>query len=375
MKIESNKKIYVTRPSLPLLSELQMDLEKIWSSKILTNNGPYVEEFESQLKSYLDVKWLSVFNNGTTTLFAAISAMKLEGEIITTPFTFAATAASIVWAGCQPVFVDVSMGTANICPKAIKNAITKKTVAIMAVHCYGNVCDVEEIEKIALEYNLKVIYDAAHAFGIKYKGESILNYGDASSLSFHSTKVFNTVEGGALVTSNASMYHRIKNIRNFGIVSEEEINEIGLNGKMNEILAAYGILNLKLIDEEIEKRRKVSVRYTELLSEIKNLRFLETNPKQNQNYSYFPVVFNDDKGVARDEMYERLKDKNIYSRKYFSPLLSDVSAFRKYVKEEKGGLINAKHLAKNVLCLPIFSSMSSDDIDRVANVFLEAKIV
>jgi dTDP-4-amino-4,6-dideoxygalactose transaminase len=371
MSKSCDEEIFVSRPSLPLLSELQLDLEKIWSSRVMTNNGPYVKELESRLERYLGVKWLSIFNNGTTTLLAAISALKLKGEIITTPFTFAATASSIVWAGCEPVFVDVNLETANICPKAIKNSITEKTVAIMAVHCYGNVCQVEEIEKIATEYNLKVIYDAAHTFGVNYKDRSILSFGDVSSLSFHATKVFNTVEGGALVANNEGLYSTVNNIRNFGIINEDEISEVGINGKMNEILAAYGILNLKLIDLEIVKRKQVASQYLDLLSGVRGLKFLRADPNQTQNYAYFPVVFDECNRVGRDEMYEKLKRRNIYARKYFSPLLSEVKAFSRYVKKEGAELVNAKQLSKSVLCLPIYADMSPSDIMRVASVFLE----
>ena len=361
--------IFVTSPSLPNLDELKENLDRIWASKIITNNGPYVRSLESDLERYLGVSRISLFCNGTITLLAAIGSLNMRGEIITTPFTFAATAASIVWAGCRPVFVDIDLETANICPNLIEKSITKKTVAIMAVHCYGNVCEVEEIERIASMHNLKVIYDAAHAFGVKYKNRSILEYGDISSLSFHATKVFNTIEGGALAVNSENIHAKVRNIRNFGIINENEITETGLNGKMNEVLAAYGILNLKKVDQEIEKRRQIAHLYSELLSVVPGLRFPKFNLHQTQNYSYFPVIFDQSMKVSRDEVYENLKDCGIFSRKYFSPLLSDTKAFRKYVRKENRDLVNAKQIAKNVLCLPIYGDMPVEVVDRVSSAF------
>lgn len=364
-----NKQITVTSPLLPDLKEFEKYLEDIWNRKWLTNNGFYHKELEKALAEYLGVEYISLFTNGTLPLITALQALEIkEGEVITTPYSFVATTHSIWWNGLTPVFVDIDPVTGNINPEKIEAAITEKTVAIMPVHVYGTPCDTDRIQKIAEKHNLKVIYDAAHAFGVKVDGKSILQAGDMSTLSFHATKVYNSVEGGALICHNAEMKQKIDNLKNFGIRGEVTVDAPGINSKMDEIRSAYGLLNLKQVDKAIESRKATANKYRTGLKNVNGIRYLEDIKGVHHNYSYFPIFIDSEKyGMSRDELYAKLKENNILGRRYFYPLISEFSPYKDYPSAKAENLPIAKELADDVLCLPMYAFMEDGDIERIIN--------
>ena len=360
--------IYVTQPVLPALKEFIPYLEQIWENKILTNGGPLHQQLEGELCEYLGVEYLSLYNNGTIALITALQAVDLKiGEVITTPYTFLATAHAICWNNLTPVFVDVDPRTANIDPQKVEQAITDKTVAILPVHCYGIACDVEALQTIAQKHKLKLIYDAAHAFGAKYKGQSLLNYGDLSAVSFHATKVFNTFEGGAIVCHSAEMKQRIDQLRNFGIANETTVNDIALNGKLSEVHAALGLLQLKNIDQALQARGKVDHCYRELLAEVDGIRCMQRLHLEKDNYAYFPIVVSEPYPLSRDQLFEKFKQHHIFARKYFYPLMTELSVYQQYQADTP----QAKLLSEQVLCLPMYPTLSAEDIYRIVQVIKE----
>lgn len=361
--------ITVTSPLLPPLEELYPMLEDIWNRKWITNNGHYHQELEKMLGGYLDTRYISLFTNGTLPLITALQALRITGEVITTPYSFVATTHSLWWNGIKPVFVDIDPFTGNLDPKRIEAAITTKTTAIMPVHVYGNPCDTEAIQSIADKYGLKIIYDAAHAFGVKVKGNSILNEGDISTLSFHATKTYNTVEGGALISRDAKTKERIDYLKNFGFAGETEVVAPGINSKMDEIRAAYGILNLKYVDKAIALRHRVSDIYREALADIKGIRFFEERKDVEYNYSYFPIFVDEQEyGKSRDSLYFDMRDRNILGRRYFYPLITDFSTYRGLPSATKENLPVATKMANEVICLPLHHNLSDEDIERVIDV-------
>ncbi|HCJ9895215.1 TPA: dTDP-4-amino-4,6-dideoxy-D-glucose aminotransferase VioA [Escherichia coli] len=359
------KNIPVTQPFLPELQEFVPYLEKIWDNKWLTNNGPFHQQLEKELCEYLGVEYISLFNNATIALITALQALRINGEVITTPYSFVATSHSILWNGLKPVFVDIDPDTFNIDPKKIEAAITPNTTAIMPVHCYSSPCDVEAIQTIADNYGLRVIYDAAHAFGVNYKDRSILRYGDMSVLSFHATKVFNTFEGGAIICQDAKTKQRIDRLKNFGIADELTVTAPGINGKMSEINAAFGLVQLKHISTAIEQRKKIDARYREELSRIKGITVPKSSEYANSNYSYFPVLIENEFRLTRDELYEELKSKGILSRKYFYPLISNMPMYRGIESAACDNLPDANATSDKVLCLPIFADLEEDDLSLI----------
>ncbi len=324
-----NHQITVTSPLLPDKEEFVRLLSEIWESKWITNNGQFHRQLEKELAEYLKVPYISLFTNGTLPLITALQALRITGEVITTPYSFVATTHSLWWNGIKPVFVDIDPATCNLDPSKIEAAITPRTTAIMPVHCYGKPCDTEAIQEIADKYGLKVIYDAAHAFGVEVDGESLLNAGDMSTLSFHATKVYNTIEGGALVMHDEQTKKRIDYLKNFGFANETTVVAPGINSKMDEVRAAYGILNLRQVDAAIEARQHVAQRYRQALRNIDGLTFFDDMPGVRHNYSYFPVFIDAEKfGMTRDELYFKMKDANVLGRRYFYPLISDFSTYR-----------------------------------------------
>lgn len=360
----SDQPVFVTQPSLPPLEDFLPYLEKIWSNKILTNNGPFHQEFEAALCKYLGVKHLSLFTNATIALITALQALRISGEVITTPYSFVATAHSLMWNNIKPVFADVSLQSCNLDPYQIEKMITPETTAIMPVHCYGQPCDVEKIQTIANKYNLKVIYDAAHAFGVKHNGQSVLQYGDLSILSFHATKVFNTFEGGAIICQDEQTKQRIDSLKNFGFANETTVIATGINGKMSEFNAALGLLQLKYIDHALERRRQIDHLYRLQLSEISGL-IPMTQTGNHLNQSYFPIMVTPAYPISRDQLYEQLKRNNIYSRRYFYPLISDFPMYRNLSSAQEALLPNARELANRVICLPIYPALKDSEIQRV----------
>ena len=357
--------IYVTQPVLPELNEFIPYLEQIWKNKILTNCGPLHQQLEKELCAYLGVDYISLFNNGTIALVTALQALDLEsGEVITTPYTFVATAHSIVWNKLTPVFVDIDPETSNIDPKQVERAITAKTVAILPVHCYGIPCAVDQLQTLADKHNLKLIYDAAHAFACEYQGQSLLNYGDLSVISFHATKVFNTFEGGAIVCHTVEMKQRIDRLKNFGIVNETTIDDISLNGKLSEVHSALGLLQLKVIDKTLSARQKVDATYRNLLEGIDGIKCIPRLNMEKDNYSYFPIVISAPYPLSRDELFEKLKENNIFARKYFYPLMSDLSVYQQF----KSDTPNAKKLSEQVLCLPMYPALSIVESNYIVNI-------
>ncbi len=367
----SNKNIPVTQPFLPELSEFIPYLEKIWDNRWLTNNGPFHQQLEAELCKYLGVEHVSLFNNATIALITALQAMRISGEVITTPYSFVATSHSIMWNGLEPVFVDVDPATFNIDPAKIEAAITSRTTAIMPVHCYSNPCDVEAIQKIADNYGLKVIYDAAHAFGVNYKGESLLKWGDLSILSFHATKVFNTFEGGAIISPDAKTKQCIDRLKNFGIADELTVTAPGINGKMSEINAAFGLVQLKHIQQAMKQRQAVDTRYRLALADIEGISLYQHNQYANCNYSYFPILVEPEYPLTRDELYEKLKENNILSRRYFYPLISNMPMYRALSSSSITQLPYANTLADKVLCLPIFHELTSAEQNRIIRLIKE----
>lgn len=390
-----NKLITVTSPLLPNLDEFHELLKQIWDSKWITNNGQFHKKLEAALKQYLGVNEVSLFTNGTLPLLTALQALRITGEVITTPYSFVATTHSIWWAGCKPVFVDIDPRTGNLDPEKIEAAITPKTTAIMPVHCYGKPCDVRRIKEIADTYGLKVIYDAAHAFALeipkneedynvafgkspahggaedcKVETESILNWGDMSTLSFHATKVYNTIEGGAMIMPNAETKKRIDYLKNFGFAGETTIVGPGINSKVDEMRSAYGLLNLKQVDSAIAARRQVAIKYSEALRGMEGVTFFDDMPGVKHNYSYFPIFIDEKQfGMSRDELYFKMKEANVLGRRYFYPLISEFSTYRGLESANPANLPNAHKMADSVICLPMHHALSDSDIERVLGFF------
>ena len=398
-----NKLITVTSPLLPNLDEFNELLKQIWDSKWITNNGQFHKQLEAALKQYLGVNQISLFTNGTLPLLTALQALRITGEVITTPYSFVATTHSIWWAGCKPVFVDIDPRTGNLDPEKIETAITPRTTAIMPVHCYGKPCDVRRIKEIADTYGLKVIYDAAHAFALeipkneadykrafdetrnalepctpvkrkdqKVETESILNWGDMSTLSFHATKVYNTIEGGAMIMPNEETKKRIDFLKNFGFADEVTVVGPGINSKVDEMRAAYGLLNLKQVDAAIAARQQVAIKYREALRGVEGITFFDDMPEVKHNYSYFPI-FIDEKafGISRDALYAKMKAANVLGRRYFYPLISEFSTYRGLVSANPANLPNAYKMADSVLCLPIHHELSDNDIERTLDLIIK----
>jgi len=359
------KTVYVTEPFLPPLEEYIPYLEQIWKSKQLTNNGPFHRQFEKALCEYLGVEHLALFTNGTLALVTALQALRITGEVITTPYSFVATAHSLLWNNISPVFVDINPETCNIDPDKIEAAITPRTTAILAVHCYGQPCDVGQIQQIADTYGLKLIYDAAHAFGVKYHDQSLLRHGDLSVLSFHATKVFNTFEGGAIVCPDAKIKQRIDYLKNFGFASEVTVMAAGINGKMSEIQASFGILQLNYIARVIERRKHIDGIYRRELSGIKGVELLPKPMDTFRNCAYFPILVGPDYLMGRDDLYRKLKDHDIHPRRYFYPLISSMPMYRGLPSADESSLQVASRIANQVLCLPIYPDLTDELVLKV----------
>ena len=358
--------ITVTSPLLPSLDDFTEELKKIWDSKWITNNGSYHKELEKALAEYLKVPYVSLFTNGTLPLMTALQALRITGEVITTPYSFVATTHSIWWNGCKPVFVDIDPATGDMDPNKIEAAITPRTTAIMPDHVYGKPCDTKAIQDIADKYGLKVIYDAAHAFGVEVNGEGLLNAGDMSTLSFHATKVYNTIEGGALVMHDEKTKKRIDYLKNFGIADEVTVVGPGINSKMDEIRSAYGLLNLKQVDAAIEARHQVAIKYREALRDVEGITFFDDMPGVKHNYSYFPIFIDAEKfGMTRDELYFKMKEVNVLGRRYFYPLISEFSTYRGLESARPENLPNAHKMANSVICLPMHHALTDKDINRI----------
>lgn len=355
--------ITVTKPYLPPLREFLPYLEKIWASGQLTNNGPFHQQLEIELAEYLGVKHVSLFANATLGLVTALQALRITGEVITTPFSFVATTHALWWNKITPVFVDIEPDYLNLDPAKIESAITPRTTAIMPVHVYGNPCNAEEIKRVADKHGLKVIYDAAHAFGVRQKGLSVLNHGDLSVVSFHATKVYSTIEGGAVICHTAEMKHHLDNLKNFGFRDETVVEEPGINAKLNEVQAAYGLLQLKYIDELIDRRKNIARLYHELLYEVPGIRLLPEIPGVRHGYAYFPVLIDDAKyGMSRDALYEKLRQNKIFTRRYFYPLISAFEPYSGLPSAKSDNLPVAHNAAENVLCLPIYVGLDDSDV-------------
>ena len=368
--MDGNKQITVTSPLLPDLEEFHDMLREIWASKWITNNGSFHKQLEKELAAYLKVPYISLFTNGTLPLITALQALRITGEVITTPYSFVATTHSLWWNGIKPVFVDVDPATCNLDPSKIEAAITPKTTAIMPVHCYGKPCDTKAIQEIADKYGLKVIYDAAHAFGVEVNGESVLNAGDMSTLSFHATKVYNTIEGGAMVMQDEVTKKRIDYLKNFGFANETTVVAPGINSKMDEMRSAYGLLNLRQVDAAIAARQKVANAYREALRDVEGISFLDDMPGVRHNYSYFPIFIDAERfGKTRDALYQEMKEANVLGRRYFYPLISEFSTYKGLPSATRENLPVAYRLADTVLCLPMHHDLSDADIDRVLKFF------
>ena len=367
----NDKTITVTSPLLPNLDEFNEMLKEIWASKWITNNGSFHKQLEKALAEYLRVPYISLFTNGTLPLLTALQALRITGEVITTPYSFVATTHSIWWNGCKPVFVDIEEETCGIDPEKIEAAITPKTTAIMPVHCYGKPVNTKAIQEIADKYGLKVIYDAAHAFGVEINGESVLNAGDMSTLSFHATKVYNTLEGGALVMHDEQTKKRIDYLKNFGFAGETEVVAPGINSKVDEVRSAYGLLNLKQVDNAIANRQKVANRYREALRNVSGVRFYDDTPGVRHNYSYFPIFINaEEYGMSRDDLYFKMKEANVLGRRYFYPLISEFSTYRGLPSATPENLPVATKIANEVICLPMHHELSDEDIERILNIVI-----
>ena len=369
-RITTDKKlITVTSPLIPPLEEFTPYLEDIWKRKWLTNNGHYHQELEKALCEYLKVPFISLFTNGTLPLIVALQALRITGEVITTPYSFVATTHALWWNGIKPVFVDIDPITCNMNPDRIEAAITPRTTAIMPVHVYGNPCDTKRIQEIADKYGLKVIYDAAHAFGVEIDGKSILNEGDMSTLSFHATKTYNTIEGGALVCHDEKTKQRIDYLKNFGFAGETTVVAPGINGKMDEVRSAYGLLGLKHVDNAITARKTVAQKYREALKNIAGIHFLEDITAVKHNYSYFPIfVIEKEYGMSRDKLYNTMKEDNILGRRYFYPLISTFSTYKGLDSSRPDNLPVATKIADNVICLPMHHELSNYDVERIINI-------
>lgn len=366
--------VFVTQPDLPPLEEFTELLKQIWDNKILTNNGPFHKHLEKALADYLGVKYLSLFSNGTLALITAQQALRITGEVITTPFSFVATTHSLWWNNIKPVFADIEPDYFNLDPEKVEAAITPQTTAIMPVHIYGNPCNLERFQQIADTYGLRLIYDAAHAFGVKVNGESILNFGDLSILSFHATKVFNTIEGGAIVCNDEKTKQRIDYLKNFGFAGETTVIAPGINAKMNELQAAYGLLQLNYIDSRISKRQDIVTFFRDQLRDIDGIKFLEDIDGVKHVYSYFPIFINKEKyGKTRDELYEELKRHNIFGRRYFYPLISQFPSYRGLTSAKHDNLPIASQVTEEVICLPLYPSLSIDAIKKITETVLNFK--
>ena len=364
--------IPVTSPLLPNLEEFHEMLKEIWESKWITNNGSFHKKLEAALAEYLKVPYVSLFTNGTLPLITALQALRITGEVITTPYSFVATTHALWWNGIKPVFVDIEPETGDIDPNKIEAAITPKTTAIMPVHVYGKPCKVKEIQEIADKYGLKVIYDAAHAFGVEVNGESILNAGDMSTLSFHATKVYNTIEGGAMIMHDERTKRRIDYLKNFGFKGETEVIAPGINSKMDEMRSAYGLLNLKQVDEAIEARHQVAIKYREALKDIEGVSYWNDMPGVKHNYSYFPIFVDAKKyGMTRDELYFKMKEQNVLGRRYFYPLICEFSTYKGLPSSTRENLPNAYKMAESVICLPMHHALSEEDINRTLNCIIK----
>ena len=368
---DASKPIYVTRPDLPDLQEFIPYLQKIWDTKILTNGGPFHEQLEQELCQYLGVKHIALFTNATIGLVTALQALRITGEVITTPYSFVATAHSLLWNGIRPVFVDIDPHSLNMDPGRIEAAITPQTTAIMPVHCYGHPCDVERIESIADTYGLKVIYDAAHAFGVQCHCGSVLSHGDLSVLSFHATKVFTTFEGGAIVCPDEKMRQRINYLKNFGFADEVTVVAPGINGKMSEFGAALGLLQLKGFDTAIAKRQVIDLRYRAALKAVKGITCLEHAGEMRANFAYFPILVNADYPLSRDALYDKLRERKIFARRYFYPLISNFPMYRGLASAAPTNLPIAQKLSQEILCLPIYPELALVDVDRIVAILMD----
>lgn len=367
------KPIYVTQPALPPLEEFIPYLQQIWDSRILTNQGPMHQALEQQLCDHLGVEHISLFANGTLALVTALQALRISGEVITTPYSFVATSHALLWNGISPVFVDIDGQTMNLDPARIEAAITPRTSAILPVHCYGMPCDMDAIQRIADDYNLRVIYDAAHAFGVRQQGQSVLKAGDLSILSFHATKVFNTFEGGAIVSPDAKTKQRIDHLKNFGFVNETTVVAAGINGKMSEVNAAFGLLQLKHVAQALARRAEIEALYRERLQGLPGLRLLSPPPADTtRNHAYFPVLVTPEFTVSRDRLYQLLKDQGIHGRRYFYPLISEFQMYRHLPSARSDGLPVAHALSRQVLCLPIYPALADADVHRIADLVCQA---
>lgn len=367
----SEKPVYVTQPYLPPLEEFVPYLQQIWNNKVLTNGGPMHQQLEAALSDFLGVEHVALFNNGTIALLTALQALRVTGEVITTPYSFVATAHSLLWNGIKPVFADIDPHTLNLDPAKIEAAITPQTTAIMPVHCYGNPCDVEAIQKIADNYNLRVIYDAAHAFAVEDAGGSILRHGDLSVLSFHATKVFNTFEGGAIICPDAKTKKRIDQLKNFGFVDEVTVVAPGINGKMSEVNAAFGLLQLQHIDQAMQRRRKIDQFYRQQLKDVPGIRMIDGSGQTAANYSYFPILVDADYPLSRDALYQKLKDHSIFARRYFYPLISEFPMYRGMISAQRSNLPIANAVAEQVICLPIYPSLGNEELSRIISILKE----
>jgi len=363
----NTKPVYITSPLLPPLEEFVPYLEEIWQNKVLTNGGPFHQQLEQELAQYLGVEHLCLFTNGTLALLTALQALRITGEVITTPYSFVATSHSLLWNGLTPVFVDIDPVSCNIDPEKIEQAITPQTTAILPVHCYGNPCDVEKIQRIADLYGLKVIYDAAHAFGVRKNGRSVLSYGDLSILSFHATKVFNTIEGGAIICPDAKTKKRIDYLKNFGFADETTVVATGINGKMNEVQAAFGLLQLKHIDKALTEREEIQACYRRLLAGTQGIRLLEVPADVAWNNAYLPIMVTDDYPVSRDALYAYLRENNIIARRYFYPLITSFPMYRGLTSADESTLPVAQSVSNQVLCLPVYPGLAIEEVGKVVS--------
>lgn len=361
-----NKNIYVTQPTLPDFDKFTDHLKELWKNKHLTNNGKFHQQLEKELEKFLGVKHLSLFSNGTLALMVGLQALRVTGEVITTPYSFVATTHALHWNGIKPVFCDIKEEDGNLDPDKIEALITPQTTAILPVHVYGNPCDNEKIQKIADTYGLKVIYDAAHAFGVEQNNKTILTWGDLSILSFHATKTYNTFEGGAIICKDAKTKQRIDYLKNFGFADEETVVAPGINAKMNEVSAIMGLLQLPLYDENRLKRQKVVETYKIKLKNIEGIRLINVNNIVKENYSYFPIFIDNNKfKKSRNEVYDLLKKNNIFARKYFYPLISQFSTYKGLKSAGENNLPVATKMSEQVLCLPLYAELKKEDVERI----------
>jgi len=365
--VRPTSEIFVTKPFLPPLEDFLPYLSEIWHSRILTNGGRFHQQLEEELCEFLNVEHISLVNNGTIGLIVALQTLRITGEVITTPYSFVATSHALLWNGIKPIFVDIDPKTLNIDPTKIEAAITPRTTAILAVHCYGRPCDVEAIQRVADNYNLKVNYDAAHAFGVKCHCDSLFNHGDLSVLSFHATKVFNTFEGGAIVSKDRKTKQRIDHLKNFGIADEVTVVGPGINGKMSEVSAAIGVLQLKTIAQSIKARKAIWQNYIIRLGDVKGVECVTDDLGIGNNFGYFPILITNEYPESRDALFVRLRDQGIYTRRYFFPLISEMSMYRGYDSASTSNLPFAKVTAERILCLPIYDGLETKDQERVCN--------